>query len=238
MKRSLLDLSLAMLLATSPAFAQTDRGTITGTVSDSTGASVPAEVVVKNVATGVEYKTVATVTGNYTVPSLPAGRYSLTISAAGFSQYVQEGITVQLSQTARVDVVLKVGAVTESVTVSADAALLKTEGAEQSQTMSGDQINRLPLTTGGNGLYGTRNPLAVLDLVPGAYNTTGTNFVFRVNGTTNNAKFLLDGQDISLLGMQSSHLSESHPSTEAIQEVTLLSSNYAAEFGQVQGGLV
>jgi len=199
---------------------------------------VPATVTIRNVGTGVEYSTVATSTGNYTVPSLPAGRYNLTAAAPGFSQYIQEGITVQVAQTARVDVVLKIGGVTESVTVTADAVLLKTEGADQSQTVSGDQINRLPLTTGGNGLYGTRSPLAALDMVPGAYSTTGTNFVFRVNGTTNNAKYLLDGQDISLLGMASSHLSESHPSTEAIQEVTLLSSNFAAEFGQVQGGLV
>jgi outer membrane receptor protein involved in Fe transport len=232
-------LAIAGLLNVLPiAVAQSDRGIITGTVLDSSGASVLAAISIRNAATGVEYSTVATSTGNYTVPSLPAGRYNLTASAPGFSHYVQEGITVQVAQTARVDVVLKLGAVTDSVTVTADAVLLKTEGADQSQTVSGDQINRLPLTTGGNGLYGTRNPLAALDLAPGANNTTGTNFVFRVNGTTNNAKFLLDGQDISLLGMASSHLSESHPSTEAIQEVTLLSSNFAAEFGQVQGGLV
>ena len=232
-------LALAITVQLSPAmFAQSDRGTITGTVLDASGASVPAAITITNTATGVEYSSVATNTGNYTVPQLPAGRYNLTAAAPGFSQYTQEGITVQVAQTARVDIVLKVGGVTDKVTVTADAVLLKLEGADQSQTVSGDQINRLPLTTGGNGLYGTRNPLAALDLVPGANNTTGTNFVFRVNGVTNNAKFLLDGQDISLLGMASSHLSESHPSTEAVQEVTLLSSNFAAEFGQVQGGLV
>ncbi|MEO8594614.1 MAG: TonB-dependent receptor [Candidatus Solibacter sp.] len=232
-------LATALFLTLHPtALAQSDRGTITGTVLDASGASVPAAVTIINAATGVEYSTVATSTGNYSAPSLPAGRYNLKASAPGFSQYVQEGITVQVSQSARVDIVLQIGGVTDRVTVTADAVLLKTEGADQSQTVSGDQINRLPLTTGGNGLYGTRNPLAALDLAPGANNTTGTNFVFRVNGVTNNAKFLLDGQDISLLGMASSHLSESHPSTEAVQEVTLLSSNFAAEFGQVQGGLV
>ena len=91
---------------------------------------------------------------------------------------------------------------------------------------------------GGNNLYGARNPLASLNLAPGMFQVVGTNFTFRVNGSTNSARYLLDGQDITTLGMTSEHLSESHPSVEALQEVTLQSSNFAAEFGQVQGGLV
>ena len=91
-------LAAALLLA-NVLLAQSDRGTITGTVSDTTGAIVPATVSVRNAGTGVEYNSVATSTGNYAVPSLPAGRYNLTVSAPGFSQYVQEGITVQLSHT-------------------------------------------------------------------------------------------------------------------------------------------
>ena len=232
-------LSLWLVLTAVMAFAQGDRGSITGTLSDPAGAVVPnVRVGLINADTGAVFETATTETGNYTLPSLPVGRYRLTISAPGFSQYVREGIAVQGSQTSRIDVVLVVGANTETVTVSASAPLLKTEGAEQSQTLAGDEINRLPLTIGGNGLYGTRSPLAGLDLVPGAANTVGTNFVFRANGSTNQARYLLDGQDISLLGMASSHLSESHPSTEAVQEVTLLTSNFAAEYGQVQGGLV
>ncbi len=219
--------------------AQTDRGTITGTITDPQGAVVPgATVMLRNVATGAEYPTQSTGTGNYTVPALPVGRYNLTVSSAGFNQYIQEGITVQVAQTARIDVVLKIGATSESVTVQADAPLLRTESADQSQTVSGDTINQLPLTLGGNNLYGTRNPLAGLELAPGVNNTVGTNFVFRANGTTNAARYMLDGQDITTLGMNSAHLSESHPSTEALQEVTLQISNFAAEFGQVQGGLV
>ena len=235
----LLRLSLWLILAAVTAFAQGDRGTITGTLSDPAGAVVPGvRINLINTATGAPFETVTTGTGNYTLPSLPVGRYNLTVAAPGFSQYVREGIDVQGSQTSRIDILLQVGANTETVTVTANAPLLKTEGAEQSQTLGGDEINRLPLTIGGNGLYGTRSPLAGLDLVPGAANTVGTNFVFRANGSTNQARYLLDGQDISLLGMASSHLSESHPSTEAVQEVTLLTSNFAAEYGQVQGGLV
>ena len=238
---SYLGLALVILAAGFPTagLAQSDRGTITGAVLDPANAVVPnASVVLKNTATAAEYDTVTTGTGNYTLPSLPAGRYNLTVSASGFSQYVQEGIEVQVAQTERVDVVLKVGAATESVTVQADATLLKTENAEQSQTLTGDRVDDLPLTLGGNNLYGARNPLAGLTLAPGTTQVVGTNFQFRVNGSTDTARFLLDGQDITTQGMFSQHLSESHPSVEALQETTIESSNFAAEFGQVQGGLV
>jgi len=219
--------------------AQSDRGSVTGTVTDPTGAVVPtAGVSLKNVATGAVYNTVTTATGNYTIPSLPVGRYNLTVTAAGFNQYIQEGIDVQVAQTARIDVVLKVGSTSESVTVEANAPLLKTENAEQSVTVSGDIVDDLPLTLGGNNLYGARNPLASLIMAPGTTQVVGTNFQFRVNGSTDTARFLLDGQDITTQGMFSQHLSESHPSVEALQETTIESSNFAAEFGQVQGGLV
>jgi len=222
-----------------PALAQSDRGIITGTISDPAGAVVPsAPVTLHNLATGAAYETVSTATGNYTIPSLPVGRYRLTVAVAGFNQYVQDGIEVQVAMTARVDVVLKLGSATESITVSAPAPLLRTENAEQSQTISGDTINQLPLTVGAASLYGARNPLASLTLAPGTMDIVGTNFTFRVNGSTNTARYLVDGQDITTLGMTSAHLSESHPSVEALQEVTLQVSNFAAEFGQVQGGMV
>jgi len=233
-------LAAVLFLNVSPlAQAQSDRGTITGTVLDPGSAVVPnANLTLKNAATGATYQTVTTGTGNYTLPSLPSGLYTLTVAAPGFNQYIQEGIQVQVAQTARIDVILKIGATTESVTVQANAPLLRTENAEQSQTINGEDIDKLPLTLGGNNLYGTRNPLAGLSLAPGVAQVTGTNFQFRTNGSTDTARFLLDGQDMTTAGMTSQHLSESHPSVEAISEVTLQSSNFAAEFGQVQGGLV
>jgi hypothetical protein len=229
----------ALLGAALSASAQSDRGTITGAVSDPASAVIAgASLTLTNTGTAAVYTTVTTGTGNYTLPSLPAGHYTLRVSSPGFSQYVQEGIEVQVAQTARVDVVLKIGQATDTVTVVADAPLLRTENAEQSQTINGDDIDKLPLTLGGNNLYGTRNPLAGLSLAPGVAQVTGTNFQFRTNGSTDTARFLLDGQDITTAGMTSQHLSESHPSVEAVSEVTLQSSNFAAEFGQVQGGLV
>src|SRR4051794_1834192 len=127
MQRSFRQLSLALLIS-SMVFGQSDRGTITGTVSDQAGALIPnAKVVANNTATGVQFTTETTETGNFTIPSMPSGTYDVNVEVTGFRKYTQTGITVQVAQTARIDVVLQVGSTTDSVTVSADAPLLKTE---------------------------------------------------------------------------------------------------------------
>jgi len=139
-------------------FAQSDRGVITGTVSDSTGALIPGvHVVLTNANTGAKTDTVTTGTGNYTLLELPVGTYTLAIEQAGFSKYEQTNIQVQVAVTTRVDVVLKVGASTESVTVTSESTLLKTETAEQSMTVAGNQIAELPINFG-IGAGAIRNP--------------------------------------------------------------------------------
>ena len=146
--------------------AQSDRGTITGTVSDPTGALIPAaKITLINVETDARYQTVATETGNYTLTSLPVGTYKLNVEQAGFSRLEQLNIRVQVAVTTRVDVVLKVGQLTESVQVTAEAAMLKTESAEQSTTISGDTINSLPLNFG-IGAGAIRNPLRSRNSLP------------------------------------------------------------------------
>src|SRR5579871_5826916 len=94
--------------------AQNDRGTITGEVKDPAGAVVPnAVIVVTNMGTGAESKTMSTATGNYTVPSLTAGMYSLGVEAPGFKRFKQQNIEVQVAVTNRIDVALEVGSNTE-----------------------------------------------------------------------------------------------------------------------------
>src|SRR5689334_9912581 len=102
MKPRLPLLACLFLLLVGIAGAQSDRGTITGTVSDPGGGMVPnAAITLRNSDTAAEYKTVTTATGNYTLPSLPSGHYNLTVTAPGFNQYVQEGIQVQVAPTGR-----------------------------------------------------------------------------------------------------------------------------------------
>jgi len=100
------------------AFAQTDRGTITGTVSDPTGAVIPgAHVVATNAATGAHSETTSTATGDYTIASIIAGTYTVAVEANGFKKSTVSGIVVQVANTARIDAKLEVGAATESISV-------------------------------------------------------------------------------------------------------------------------
>src|SRR5436305_203868 len=100
------------------AFAQGDRGTITGTVQDPAGAVVAgATIEARNSESGAAYNGATTGTGNYTLAQLPAGTYGLTVSAPGFKKYIRPNILVEATQTVRLDAILEVGAATESVTV-------------------------------------------------------------------------------------------------------------------------
>src|SRR5262245_31238414 len=110
-------IGFSLLLATA-AFAQSDRGTLTGTVTDPANAVVPAaKVTARHADTGGLFETVTTPTGNYTLASLPIGLYDLTVESPGFSKKIQTGVRVQVAQTTRIDVTLQVGTATESVTV-------------------------------------------------------------------------------------------------------------------------
>jgi hypothetical protein len=216
-------------------FAQGERGTITGTVSDPAGAVVPAAAVsVKNTDTGESYNTASTETGNFTVTSLPAGAYDVTVSAAGFRRSVREGLHVDVAMTIRVDVVLEVGSTNESITITAAAPLLRTENAEQSQTISGVTINSLPINFSVIAGGYLRSPFAFMNLTPGALQSGQNNMI--VNGISNNVTMRVDGQD-STNANGNQRIDELQPSVEAVQEFTLQTSNYAAEYGQVGSGI-
>ena len=106
-----------------------------------------ATVVATNTETGVQSRTITTGTGNYTLPSVPVGVYDLSVEVPGFKKFVRQGIRVAVAETARIDIRLEVGAASESVTVTADAALLKTESAEQGTNITGVRINALPINS-------------------------------------------------------------------------------------------
>ena len=230
-----LSLILSCLLSAVMVFAQTDRGTLTGTVTDPSGGVIPAaRITLTNVGTDARYETVTTATGNYTLASLPVGTYTLTVEQAGFSRQEQTNVRVQVAVTARLDIQLKVGQVSDSVQVTAEVAMLRTESAEQSTTVSGETINALPLNFG-IGAGAIRNPLSFVQLTPGS-TISGWNTI-RVNGNPSGTyRILFEGQD-STSSLDARVSDEAQPSVETIQEFTLQTSNFAAEFGQVAGGL-
>jgi len=220
-------------LSAAALFAQSDRGSITGTVADATGALVPnARIVLTNTSTGSKSETVTTGTGNYTVLALPVGTYTLLIEQPGFSKYEQTNIQVQVAITTRVDVVLKVGAASDSVQVTAESSQLKTESAEQSTTITGTQIAELPINFG-IGAGAIRNPLSFIQMTPGA-TFNGWNNI-SINGGTNNFKIIFEGQE-SDSAYQTQVSDEEQPSVEAIEQFTLQTSNFAAEYGLVGNG--
>ena len=238
---SLLCVLAAVIFSSTAMLAQGDRGTITGTIADPGGAVVPNAVIAAiNTETGARFETVSTGTGNYTLVSVPAGVYNLEVTSPGFCKFVQQGIRVQVAVTARIDVALQVSSTSESVVVTADAPLLKTESGEQSHTLSYDRILNLPLY-GGNGRTagnGLRSPYAFLNTMPGATIVpSGGNNSIRVNGLPNDTYSVrIEGQEST--NTQQPNASHINPGVEALQEVTLQTSNFAAEYGQVGGGLI
>ena len=180
------------------AAAQSDRGVITGRVSDPQKAVVAgAKVVAKDVETGTEHRTITTNTGDFTLSSLPARLYDVTIEAAGFKTFVLTGVRVQVAQATRVDAALDIGTTAETVSVTAEVTLLKTDNAQQGINISGDRINELPLNFGGGGgnVGAIRNWLGFITLAPGV---SGTNERASVNGAPGGAfKIYLEGQDVT-----------------------------------------
>jgi len=219
--------------------AQTGNGTITGVVTDPTGAVVAnAAIEVKNTETGVVFRAVSTDTGNYTVPQLPIGSYELTATVQGFKKYDRRNITLAAAQVLRLDVPLEIGASTEAVTVSAESSLLKTETGDVAHNITLEQLQNLPILGIGGanaGSSGVRNPFNSTVMIPGV--NYAANFVMIVNGApTNTAAYRVEGLDNTNHTVNYA-LQENQPSADAIQEVAVQTSNYAAEFGQAGGGL-
>ena len=231
---SILILALGASVA---AFAQTDRGTITGTISDPAGAVVAgANVEAKNAGSGTVYQAGSSTTGNYTLAQLPIGTYEITVTVQGFKKFVRPGVVVEVAGTARIDATLEVGSSTESVTVQADAPLLKTESGELSHNIDYNRVDSIPLQTlGAPGVLGNvRNPLQVVTLLPGA--AFASENTLRINGMPSSSQAIrIEGQDATN-GMWRQINQNVQAGTDAIQEVAIQTSNYAAEYGQAGGG--
>ena len=232
--------SLCFLVVFSSAvFAQSDRGNITGTVTDPAGGVVVnAPITARNSSTGAQYQAATTDTGNYTLAQLPAGPYEISVGAPGFKTYNRNGLTVENAQTLRIDVALQVGNTTESVTVTEAAALLKTDTGDLSHNVTTDRMDNLPVMGIGaqsSSNIGLRNPMAVTQLIPGTYFQSNT--TLRVNGAPSNSQAVrMEGLDATA-DIMSFATTLFQPSVDAVQETAVLTSNYAPEYGQAGGGV-
>lgn len=235
-------LCVYLLLWTAAALAQVNTGTISGTVSDNTGAVVPgAEVTVKNTDTGLNRVLTTNERGRYIAPQLTLGSYEATASAQGFQTGVRKGITLAVGQEAVVDFVLKLGAVAETIEVTGEASLVETTTATTSGLVDERTVRELPL----NG----RSFTDLMDLQPNVKklaavgsksDSQGFGQKFSVNGShPNQNNYVMDGLIINDSRVQTPSSSAGVLlGTETIREFRLMTSNYSAEFGQVSGGVM
>ena len=222
-------IALLALLGAVSGLGQTNA-TLTGTVTDSTDAVIPAaEIVIMNMETGESYATATNETGNYTIPFIKPGTFELMVTTPGFKQYTRAGIRLDTASNVRADAVLEVGEVTESVTVEADVPLLKTENSSVGGVIKNTSIANMPL-------LGRR--AAQLVRLSGFVVQRGNGSQFQIaGGRSNNAMWTLDGgstQNI-LLGVASLNYD---PPIEALEEMNVEVSNYKAEMGRSGGGFI
>jgi hypothetical protein len=235
---------LAVLLGVAiPATAQSDRGSISGTVRDETGAVIPgARVTATNVETEDVREAETTDTGNFAFPQLQAATYRVVVEAAGFKTATVEEVQVAVQFNRTVDVRLEVGGIGEEVTVSAaDVPVLNTEQPVQQLNVTERQVRELPLLVAAES--GGRSPLAFIFLDSSVTGTsagsTGTNATsFRVNGGQGlGTDILIDGA-ATRRAENGTYFSEVAPGPNAFQEFTISTSSYSAEFGNSSGGVV
>jgi hypothetical protein len=217
---------------TAPLFGQTGGATLTGTITDPTGAVIAnAPIIATHVETGTAIQAASSETGNYTIPNLRVGGYVIVVEQPGFKAFRREGITLASTQIQRLDVALQVGASTESVTVTAESTLLRTDSGALTHNITPDQIQALPLLPVGGFV---RDPFALAQMLPGV---VANPFAMRVNGLpTNSIQYRLDGEVLGQQGF-AAITTRTQPSPDAIQEVAVQTSNFTAEFGSVAGAL-
>jgi len=219
------------------AIAQETTATIVGLVTDQNSAAlVGAQITVADTAHGFQRTYQTTDEGTFTATQLPAGIYTLTVEAPGFKKYVQENLTLNVNDRRPITIVLEPGQVSELVTVVSDVPLVQ-ENSTQSGLISGEQIRELPLNT--------RNfvQLALLSAGVSSSNPSqiGSGALSVVSlsingGRTSAINWLVDGARNVDTGSNLTLLTT--PSIDAIQEFTVLTSNYAPEFGRNGGGVI
>lgn len=222
--------------------AQTNQGSIAGTVFDPSGAVVTgAKVVAVSPDTGARYEVVSSDAGNYIFPHLNVGIYDVTVNVTGFKVATLKGVVVQIGTTSSLDIRLAAGSNTETVIVDADAPRVQTESSEIGTVVGSKELNDLPLPLG-SVVQAMRSPEAFVFLTPGTVGPgtasgNGGTFESKINGGQNYAtEVLLDG--VSMFRSENgSSFDETAPSVDALSEFKVTTSTLPAEMGRTTGGI-
>lgn len=230
-------LTVALALPVS-LWGQVDAGSLTGTVTDSSGAAIPGgTVTLTNTGSGVSNSVTTSPAGIYLFEALKAGSYTLKVADSGFKTYSSTGVEIHVQQRATIDVALQLGAASEQVVVTAAAPLLQAEDASIGQTVDSETVNNMPL----NG----RDWVSLGQIAAGVTTKAGgavTDPAYNVNGTNSDQNdFRLDGIDDNVEqygGTSGTGNASIVPPPDAIQEFKLQTGDFSAEFGHSTGGVV
>lgn len=216
------------VLAASAAWAQSNTGSIAGTVTDPNGAAVPgAKVKAVQNETKAEIEVLTTDAGIFAMPSLSVGTYVVTVEKVGFKKITQSNIEIRIAQRQVLDLKLEVGDVQQSVEVTATAQLLESTTSDRGTAVSQKMMNTLPLFTGG-----VRSPAAFVGYMPGV----NAGAELSISGSGGRAQeILLDGASATI--PESGGVVFNFQSSEQFGEFKLLTNSYGAEYGRFGGGV-
>lgn len=225
---------LLVLFAACSAWAQSNVASITGIVTDPSGAVIPgAEIVATSRDTGLVYRTRTNEAGVYLLPSLLAGTYDIEASASGFKRKEVRSQVLSTGERLRLDLTLEVGQLSERVEVQATVTPLQQDTAEISETITAAEIRNIPLNT--------RAPYGLLTLTPGVSTTSNDPSEFidagymTISGSRHRGNvFVVDGASTTHIG----GIPERIGSIEAIHEFKVLATPYSAEYGRTAGAVV
>jgi hypothetical protein len=225
---------VAISLSSGLLVAQSERGTVTGTVRDSSGAVVAnADVKITNTATNTAISTTSNDSGDYVVPNVAAGTYTVRVQKAGFRTFELVNVPVDAATSVRADAVLEVGEARQTIEVQAAAVQLQAEDAKSSTTLQNKMVNDLPLVVGGT----VRTPFDLASITPEAKNLGGDNGFLLGGGQAASYGTSLDGVSTNTSrALSKSWVASNSPSIEAIEQFTVDTNGFKAEFGHAGGG--
>ncbi len=235
---------LGCVLCAPLVFGQFESAEVLGTVRDASGGAMPkAAVTLTNSDTGIQAKATTDENGNYDFFNVKVGGYNLVVEQPGFSKFTATDVRVNVNARQRVDVSMKVGAITETVEVTGAAAALDTDSSDHGQVVSTATVAELPLNGRNYADLALLSPNTIKSPISATFSATGTprEGAFNVNGmrSTYNS-FLLDGLDNNAYGTSNQGYSAQlvQPSPDALAEFKVITSNYSAEYGRVGGAVV
>jgi hypothetical protein len=228
--------AILIVLFAAPLMAIAQNARVTGSVTDPAGLAIPgAAVMVQNEATNVRHETTSSSTGDFNVPGLEPGKYTVRAEKSGFESLSRTGVTLFIATETRVDLRLSVGQQTQTVTVTGEASALQTDNAQLSTTVTRKEYDELPLVQQGR----IRSPTAFVYLAPsvqgnysatGAENIAATNYI-SVNGSQmKQTEFYLSGLSAGQMANVGSY-NESAPPVDAVQEFKMMTTLLPADYG-------